>query len=63
MSVYLEAVAQAREHRQDAEAEFRAALKRAAQHHSLREIAPAAGMTYSGVAWLLKSKEANDDVR
>ncbi len=57
MSVYLEAVAQAAERRAASEAEFRAALARAAEHHSLRQIAPHAGLTYSGVAWLLKNKE------
>lgn len=61
MSVYLEAVAQAAEHRQDAEAEFRAALVRARQHHSLREIAPHAGLTYSGVAWLTQEGETTDE--
>lgn len=64
MSVYLEAVAQAREHRdtthQDAsqaDREFRAALARAAQHHSLREIARYAGVTFAGVKWLIDQKE------
>lgn len=57
MSVYLEAVAQAAERRADAEAAFRAALIRAREHHSLREIAPHAGLTWSGVAWLTKQED------
>lgn len=67
MSVYLEAVAQAREHRDtthqtsaQADAEFRAALARAAQHHSLREIARHAGITFSGVKWIIDQKEPTD---
>ena len=60
MSSYLEAVAQARDRRADAETEFRAALARAREHHSLREIAPYAGMTYAGVQWLTQ-KEKKDD--
>lgn len=59
MSVYLEAVEQAREHRTHAEHEFRAALARAAEHHSLRQIAPHAGLSHAGVAFLLKTKEKN----
>lgn len=57
MSAYLEAVAQAREHRADAETEFRNALKRAREHHSLREIAPHAGLTFAGVAFLTKTEK------
>ena len=60
MSVYLEAVAQAAEHRQHAELEFRAALVRARQHHSLREIAPYAGLSFAGVAWLTKDTETEE---
>jgi len=63
MSVYLEAVAQARDHRAQSEADFRKALQRAADHHSLRQIAPHAGLTYSGVAWLLKEGKERDDER
>lgn len=55
-SVYLEAVAQAREKRQDAEAEFRAALLRATTHHSLAQIASHAGLSRAGVAWLVKAE-------
>ncbi len=53
MSVYLEAVAQAAERRQQSEAEFRAALVRATAHHSLSQIAPHAGLTKAGVAYLV----------
>lgn len=60
MSAYLEAVAQARDRRADAEQEFRAALMRAREHHSLREIAPYAGMTYAGVQWLTQKKESEE---
>ena len=63
VSAYLEAVAQAREQRDEtgranetAQANLVAALARAHQHHSLREIAPYAGMTYAGVAWLIKQQ-------
>lgn len=60
MSAYLEAVDQAREHRAQSEAAFAAAIVRAAQHHSLRQIAPHAGLTYSGVAHILnREKETN----
>jgi hypothetical protein len=54
VSVLLEAVAEARELRQQAEREFRRALVRAAEAHSLREIARVAGITFSGVAYLLR---------
>ena len=67
MSVYLEAVEQARErrdatHQADAEAQaaFVAALTVARQHHSLRKIAAAAKLSHSGVQWLIDHKEAND---
>lgn len=61
MSAYLEAVAQARDQRADAETHFRQALVRARENgHSLREIAPYAGMTYAGVAWLTKTDEEDD---
>lgn len=63
MSVYLEAVAQAREHRHEAEVEFRAALVRARQHHSLREIAPHAGITHAGVRWITLQEKENTDER
>lgn len=59
-SVYLEAVAQAREHRHDAETQFRAAVARAAEHHSLRQIAPHAGLTFSGVAYILRQEESEE---
>lgn len=59
MSVYLEAVAQAAERRTQSDAEFRAAIVRAAEWHSLRTIAPYAGLSFSGVAFLLK-KENTD---
>ncbi len=54
MSVYLEAVAQAAEQRRNSEAGFRAALLRATQHHSLAQIAPYAGLTKPGVAYLVR---------
>ena len=57
MSVYLEAVAQARDRRAAAELEFRAALARAAEHHSLRQIAPYAGMSFTGVHWLVQQQK------
>ena len=56
MSVYLEAVAQAAERRAASEAAFRAALVAAANHHSLSQIAPYAGLKKSGVAWLVKTE-------
>ncbi len=56
MSVYLEAVAQAAQKRRDSEQEFRAALVQATHHHSLSQIAPHAGLTKAGVAWLVKDK-------
>lgn len=59
MSAYLEAVAQARERRAQSEADFRAAVVRAAQHHSLRQIAPHAGMTFSGVQAVLNREKEN----
>lgn len=62
-SAYLEAVAQAAERRAASETDFRAALVRARQHHSLREIAPYAGMSFAGVAFLTKTKEGADDER
>jgi hypothetical protein len=60
VSVYLEAVAQAAEHRRDAEQTFRAALVQAANHHSLSQIAPYAGMKKSGVAYLVKTERNNE---
>jgi hypothetical protein len=62
-SAYLEAVAQAAERRAASETDFRAALVRARQHHSLREIAPYAGMSFAGVAWLTKEEGSTDDER
>ncbi len=61
MSVYLEAVAQASERRQDSEAAFRTALARAADHHSLQQIATAAGMSKSGVVHLVNQAKENTD--
>lgn len=67
MSVYLEAVEQAREHREAthaadeaAQAAFVHALTIARQHHSLRAIAKAAGITHSGVVYLLDQKGTSD---
>jgi hypothetical protein len=69
MSVYLEAVAQARETRDQthqasnaANLAFRAALERAHQHHSLRQIAVVAGISHSGVKFLIDEGKDNDDV-
>ncbi len=56
MSVYLEAVAQSAERRASSEAEFRAALVRATDHHSLSQIATSAGLSKAGVAWLVKTE-------
>jgi biotin operon repressor len=62
VSVYLEAVAQTAERRQHSETEFRAALARAAEHHSLQQIANAAGMSKSGVVHLVnQQKETKED--
>lgn len=61
MSAYLEAVAQARDQREQSEAAFRAALARAAEHHSLRQIAPYAGMTFTGVHHLLQAQKESTD--
>lgn len=67
MSVYLEAVEQARERREAthaadeaAQAAFVNALTIARQHHSLRAIAKAAGITHSGVVYLLDQKGTTD---
>ncbi len=60
MSVYLEAVAQAAEKRQESEADYRAALTRATDHHSLAQIAAAAGVSKGAVAWLVKNGRSND---
>lgn len=60
MSVYLEAVAQAAERRASSEAEFRAALVRAADHHSLAQIAPHAGLTKPGVAYIVNRERTKD---
>lgn len=66
MSAYLEAVEQAREKReathaadQAAQAAFVQALTVARQHHSLRKIAQAAGISHSGVKWLLDQQQEN----
>lgn len=67
MSVYLEAVEQAREQREQthaadtqAQAAFVHALTVARNHHSLRAIAKAAGITHSGVVYLLDQKGTGD---
>ncbi len=62
MSVYLEAVAQTAERRANSEAAFRAALARAAQHHSLSQVAIAAGMSKSGVVHLVNAEKENSNV-
>lgn len=54
MSVYLEAVQATREERENAESAFRAALREAAEHHSLSEIAAVAELTKSGVHYLIR---------
>lgn len=59
MSTLLEVVHEARELRDSAEKEFRRALVRASEHHSLREIARVAGMSFSGVAWHLKREKGD----
>ncbi len=61
MSVYLEAVSQAAERRQDSEQEYRAALARATQHHSLSQIAAAAGVSKGAVAWLVNTQKESSD--
>ena len=67
MSVYLEAVEQAREKREhthqadaNAQAAFVQALTVAREHHSLRQIAAAAGISYSGVKYLLDQEGSHD---
>ena len=57
MSVYLEAVQETRDERDTAEAAFRAALREAAEHHSLSEIAAVCGLTKSGVHYLIVKGE------
>lgn len=65
-TAYLDAVRAARELRdtlehdtQAAEHDFRLALVRAYRHHSLREIAPAAGLTHAGVRYLITQTEGD----
>lgn len=69
MSAYLEAVEQAREHRDQthaadaaAQAAFVNALVIARQHHSLRQIAQAAGISFSGVKFLTEQNGGTTDV-
>ena len=61
MSALLDAVTQARELRdaagadwERADREFRRSLARAAEEHSLREIGRAAGLTFTGVRYLIQ---------
>jgi hypothetical protein len=57
VSFLLEAVEEARETRDRAEACFRDALRSARKHHSLSEIGRAAKLTAPGVRYLLKRGE------
>jgi hemin uptake protein HemP len=64
MSAYLEAVEQARERREhthaadaQAQAAFIHAIRVARNHHSLRAIAAAGGITHNGVVYLLQKSE------
>lgn len=54
MSVLLDVVTEARELRDRAEHEFRTALVRAKAHHSLAELARAAGMSRPGIQYILR---------
>jgi hypothetical protein len=58
MSVLLEKVAAAREHRAEAEAEFRLALAEAKELHSWAEIAEVAGVSIAGVRYLARNLNA-----
>jgi hypothetical protein len=57
MSYLLDAVTESAEARHHAEAEFRAAVVRAREHHSLRAIALAAGLTHNAIVHLLKREQ------
>lgn len=54
MTALLEILQEAASLRQEAEAEFRLALKRAAEQHTLRELASVTGLTRQGVHYLLR---------
>lgn len=63
MTAYLEAVRIAADQRAQAQADaqhvehtFRAAIRRAAEHHSLREVGRAAGITHAGVRYIIQQK-------
>jgi hypothetical protein len=57
VSYLLDAVTEAREHRAHAEDEYVRAVQRAREHHSLRAIAQAAGVTHNAIVHLLKREE------
>lgn len=64
MSVYLQAVTDARQRRETAEHAFRAALQAAVPYHSWAEIARAAGLSRSGARYLaleLNERRTRDD--
>ena len=54
MSALLDAITQAREARDAAQAHYREVVRKAREHHSLSELARAAGITRSGVQHLLR---------
>lgn len=61
MSVLLDAVQEARELRDVADREFRKALTRASEQHSLREIGRAAGLSFAGVRFILRRERGEID--
>lgn len=54
MTALLEILQEARELRDTAEREFRLALRRASEQHTLRELAGVTGLTRQGVHYLLR---------
>lgn len=61
MSALLDAVSAAREARDAAQAHYREVVRKAREHHSLSELARAAGITRSGVQHLLRSDSSRDE--
>lgn len=61
MTALLEILQEARDLRDAAEREFRLALKRAAELHTLRELASVTGLTRQGVHWLLKREQREEN--
>ena len=61
MSALLQACREARELRDEAERQFRLALRRAASAHTLREIGRAAGMSFNGVRYLIHNPRREEN--